>query len=241
MRVLPISDIHVEHHFDKGKSFVESLDESICDVLVLAGDITTQVAGIPNAMSLFCNKFKNVIYVLGNHEYWQSNRDRVNIAVRKACNRNKNLHVLDNNLVEIDGVRFLGTSLWFPATQHAVRFEHQWSDFGEISKLNKWVYKYNQQANRFLEVELQKGDVVISHHLPSYKSVHPKFEKDIANCYFVSDAEHHIIEKEPKLWIHGHTHESCNYILGQSQIICNPCGYIWQPNPQFNSELVIEI
>jgi len=34
-----------------------------------------------------------------------------------------------------------------------------------------------------------------------------------------------ILEHQPRLWIHGHTHESFDYKIGKTRVVCNPRGY----------------
>ena len=34
-----------------------------------------------------------------------------------------------------------------------------------------------------------------------------------------------IIEMQPRLWVHGHTHEIFDYYIGTTRVLCNPRGY----------------
>lgn len=77
---------------------------------------------------------------------------------------------------------------------------------------------------------VNSNDIIISHHLPSYKSIADKFIRSKLNCFFVSDCEKEIIEKQPKLWFHGHTHSECDYYINNIHILCNPVGYPTERN-----------
>ena len=35
----------------------------------------------------------------------------------------------------------------------------------------------------------------------------------------------HVRERQPKLWIHGHSHDRCDYLLGKTRVVANPLGY----------------
>jgi hypothetical protein len=35
----------------------------------------------------------------------------------------------------------------------------------------------------------------------------------------------HVRELQPKLWIHGHTHDRCDYVLAETRVVANPLGY----------------
>jgi hypothetical protein len=86
----------------------------------------------------------------------------------------------------------------------------------------------------------QQPDVIITHHLPSSKSVSAHYKADALTSAFASHIEDYVEESGAKLWIHGHTHSSCDYKIGQTRVICNPRGY--PPfNPQFNPNLVVEV
>lgn len=76
-----------------------------------------------------------------------------------------------------------------------------------------------------------KTNVVITHHAPSIKSIPEKFRNDILSSAYASNLEDFIIEYKPNYWIHGHIHEPIEYKIGNTTVLCNPCGYI---NESFN-------
>lgn len=96
--------------------------------------------------------------------------------------------------------------------------------------------------------------VVMTHHGPHYKSTHPRYAGDLLNAAFVSNLEELILEYQPDLWVHGHVHDTFDYMVGKkSRVIANPRGYpknrgeaqypdeLVFENPHFNPSLVIEI
>lgn len=71
--------------------------------------------------------------------------------------------------------------------------------------------------------------IVISHHLPSYQSVPPEYYSDTEGNYaYVADMTSLIMDNDKKIkyWIHGHTHDACDYMIGDTRVLCNPRGYI---------------
>lgn len=105
MRIHIASDLHLS---SGPYQFPTQLE---CDVVIAAGDIGSDLTGI----ELLKTIDKPVIYVLGNHEYYSQNAsidmgDRLD-QIRKAA-FNSNVFVLENESVIINGVRFLGTTLW---------------------------------------------------------------------------------------------------------------------------------
>ena len=242
MRLQLLSDLHFECHADGGQSFIESLAPEACDVLVLAGDVCTVGGGLLNALVMFSRRFRQVVYVPGNHEYWKVNRGSLNATLGKAAERCPNLHVLNNDVLVLDGHRFLGTTLWFPDKPLARLQAPVWADFICIPGLHKWVYQHNERAQTFLRRELREGDIVITHHMPTWRSVHPRWAAESTNCYYVCDLEELMVERQPALWMHGHTHESSDYQVGPTRVICNPFGYVPSNlNGRFSDLKIIDV
>ena len=84
------------------------------------------------------------------------------------------------------------------------------------------------------------------HHLPSYLSVAKQYKNDPFNCFFLSANMQQLIEeRQPKYVIHGHTHDSKDYHIGKTRVICNPYGYdTWNKkklNKDFKYDLIIEL
>jgi Icc-related predicted phosphoesterase len=249
MRVLPLSDLHFEFHADGGKEFVESLDPRGVDLLVLAGDIGRMDVGIDKMLALFRKRFGcPIVFVHGNHEFFFSSRPAVLRATKNAVSKLRGVHWLDNEVVEIGGHRILGTTLWYgraraPKDPLLVSTDDDWTrglvrkvtekgivdwtypDF-EIAGFLDWVYEEHERSLRFLRDNLRQGDIVVSHFLPMQQSVPMRFAGSLTGCWFVTDVEPLIAERQPALWIHGHTHESSDYHFGPTRVVCNPLGYV---------------
>lgn len=243
MRVQLISDLHVEHQADHGQSFVDSLDASICDVLVLAGDIGMIECGLGETLEQFCRKFAEVVFCKGNHEHYSTTSNDLNRTLLHVQTRNANFHVLDRNVVVLGSQRFIGCTLWFPDTPMARKAASGWSDFEYIDGLDRWVYRENALDQAFLQREVQAGDIVVTHHLPSYLCVDPQFAGSAINCYFVNPMDELILERKPAYYFHGHTHASIKVTLGSTQILANPFGYakLGMLNPRFQEDLVVNV
>ena len=48
---------------------------------------------------------------------------------------------------------------------------------------------------------------------------------DPVSAAFASNMEDFILEHQPRLWVHGHTHESFDYRIGKTRVVFNPRGY----------------
>jgi predicted phosphodiesterase len=243
MRILVMSDSHVEFHSDGGASFVESLDPTGIDVVVLAGDIAVSTE-IPAALGLFCRHFRRaqVLYVHGNHEFYSSGVPEVQQLTREAARRHRNLRWLETRTVKFQGQRFLGATLWFARDPDSELSREYLNDFFQIDDFEPWVYEQNRRTVNWLRRAVRPGDVVITHHLPTPKAVAPCFDDSPLNPFFVCDVEDVIQQKRPALWIYGHTHGSADFQLGETRLVCNPLGYVGdEQNAHFDDHCVIEI
>jgi len=224
MRFQIISDVHCEFHRDGGKSFCETLSV-ISPTLVIAGDFATYDLIIRN-IQILTKRFENVIYVCGNHEYYGATRGLVNQTLNKLGYRYKNFHWLNNSTVEIDGVRFLGSTMWFQDRPDNFMYQDLLNDFYCIRGFKKWIYSENKKAISFFDNNVKEGDVVITHHAPCSLSISSGFRSSDTNRFYVCDMSELIYQKKPSYWIHGHMHQAVSYGLYNTRVESNPFGYI---------------
>jgi len=73
-----------------------------------------------------------------------------------------------------------------------------------------------------------KKYVVCTHHAPTPLSIAEWYKHDtLMNGAFHSDLSDFILDREQiKLWTHGHMHNSSDYMVGETRVVCNPRGYI---------------
>jgi Icc-related predicted phosphoesterase len=74
-------------------------------------------------------------------------------------------------------------------------------------------------------IELMKPDIVVTHFAPHHGSIHPKYAGQALNPYFVNDLSATIEKVQPKLWVHGHVHDTFDYTVDQTRVVANPMGY----------------
>lgn len=90
--------------------------------------------------------------------------------------------------------------------------------------------------------------IVVTHHLPSMRSVARPYRRDRTTAGFASKLDH-LVGLGATLWVHGHTHTTCQWRDdGGTLVVCNPMGRSrevfgsWvRENPKFNPRLVLDI
>lgn len=225
-RLLVVSDLHFEFYDDHGAEVAvlvcERFYDTKSDVLVVAGDLCNSRILYDSLAKLRKYCTGPIVYVTGNHEHYHSSIE----DVRDACQAlPAGVVYLDNDFAFVDGIRFIGGTGWFPYNANNMMFEHLMSDFRLISKLKRDYSGENAKFRAAVDEHCRSRDVVVSHHLPSYQSVPSRFKSSNLNRFFVGEFDELIYTKKPKLWIHGHTHDSCDYTIGDTRVVCNPLGY----------------
>lgn len=238
MKLLILSDLHFEFHADCGKSFLENTSWPDHDVAVIAGDLANSKK-IEESLMRVCDTFNKVVYTFGNHEFYHSSVRKVQDKVHDlAVDLVDQLFVLDNSTHAINDQRFIGGTMWTPkSTDRPAKV--LMNDFKCIQHFEQ-VYEDHDDFMDLVLPKIEPTDIVITHHLPSYKSVPTQFKGSSLNQFFVNDLEEVIYEKQPKLWIHGHTHSCFDYYIGATRVVCNPHGYPGE-NPNFRTDFVVEV
>lgn len=245
MQIQIISDIHCEFHQDLGAELIRKMPV-LADTLVLAGDLLPMTAFSSAAMVFdrLCKKFRDVIYVPGNHEYYKTSPAKADAVIRKCSEKFSGLHVLNPGTVTIGGVRFVGAALWFPLSKGDERYYYAMSDFVVIKGFVPWVYKTHAEHLKYLSETVASGDVVVTHHLPHPACVPMRYRSSPLNRFFVAHDAAELVEKAgAKLWIHGHTHDLVDCVVGETRIVCNPHGYPHERRPSLFPEkpVVVEV
>lgn len=239
MKILPLSDLHLDHHADRGENFLASLSSLGVDVLVLAGDIT-HTRGLKSVLEGLADRFPHVVWVAGNHDYYHFNSVQAFGLFHHSTKYRSNLHWLNQSAVTIDGVRFIGATLWFPRPPREAEPE-DYPDFRHIKNFRPWVYDEHLATLGYLRSELKPTDVLVTHFFPLRESL--AFKNNSLNCFFWSgkEADKLVRERQPRLCLHGHTHFSWRYWVGPTEVVCNPLGYPVEPNREFDQRLIVEV
>lgn len=275
MKLYVTSDIHLEF----GDCVIENRDN--VDVLILSGDIMiaqdmhdhpeeslragilTASLGARQAMAVrfreflrrCSDNFPHVVYVAGNHEFYNGKWPAGVDYLREECSKFPNVYFMENDSRTIGDFTFIGSTLWTDMNKgdpitlyHVADMMNDYriirnSDHGfrtlkpeDTALRHRASLGYIQQT---IEGRFDQKFVVVGHMSPSKLSTHPRYADDvIMNGAYSSSLDDFIMDHpQIKLWTHGHTHEDFDYMVGSTRIVCNPRGYInyeeradsWQP------------
>jgi Icc-related predicted phosphoesterase len=284
MKIKLVSDLHLEF------SDINIKNDQACDVLILSGDIMVaqdlhdhiaadfspysngaladlgrkiqRVARFRDFLKRCSFQFPHVVYVAGNHEFYNGKFYAGIDYLREECAKYPNIYFLECDTKVIDDVTFIGGTLWTdmnkgdPLTMHAI--EGMMNDF-RIIRNDRREYarmsardvttRHARTLQYFRSVLAEQHDrkfVVVGHHSPSFQSVHEIYKNQyLMNGGYHSDLSEFIMDHpQIKLWTHGHTHHPFDYVIGETRIVCNPRGYEadgYNEDTGWNPDLVIEL
>ncbi len=259
MRLLILSDLHHELWREQAPQIEPAVSRP--DVVVLAGDIDTGAKAVEWAARTFAGL--PVLYVHGNHEGYGKNLDDAQDAIQAACAAAGNVHFLNCTELIIDGVRFLGATMWTDfrlfgddTRQASMReAEAVMNDYRRI-RLARQGYRKLRAADTaqfhalqrsWLEKKLEQPftgkTVVITHMAPSMQSVAGEYKLQPSSAAYASRLD--ALVEQADLWVHGHMHESFDYAIGKCRVVCNPCGYRTRSgateNAAFDPDFIVDI
>ena len=233
------SDLHLE--FGKFKNWPKEDCSDI--VLILAGDIGVGLQARP-MIETMCKYYRAVVLVSGNHEYYQNNITLIDKRYKQLDSILPNFHYLQNETIVIDGIRFIGGTMWtgldngdWFALEAAKR---GMNDFHVIKHYNMDripvrfdVYDcmaYHKLFKDYLSTQLAKPfdkTIVVTHHAPCELSVAERYKGNRLNSAYYEDMTQFMFgDNAPDIWCHGHMHDSIDYTVGNTRVIANPRGYI---------------
>ena len=254
MRFQIISDLHLEYYntMPEIKFFFDISAPNI----ILAGDICYYKH--PNFM-LFFDKitklYEKVFFVPGNHEYYAYNDipdinfEQIDFIMKENLSSFKNVHFIQNDMIEYDNTIILGNTLWCKSNKtindprvklitnpYYIKFAHKFMpSFDSIKKTNN--IHYNWLKNILKTINTNKHIIVITHYLPSVNCIHKKYKNNESNDLYFTNCED--IMKYADIWISGHTHDPFTGNINGCPIFVNPRGYSYEKT-NYNKSLVIE-
>lgn len=214
LRLQYVSDIHLEYR----KKIPIIIPKT--NYLALLGDIGYPNQPIYHEFLKYCSQnWDQVLLLSGNHEYWarlhgqcdqRSNAhfENINLMISDLVSRYDNVHFLNNSSYLLDNYLILGTTLWSENPDHPqILMQHR--------KSIDWI-KNSLDKNSHQEI------IMLSHYLPSYRLIVPKYQNYPNKHRYASHLDH-LIKPPIKAWLCGHSH--CQYETKINNIYCGINAY----------------
>ena len=281
MKIKLISDLHLEF------ASIHIPNDNDYDLLILSGDIMvaeylhdhpvtnmddydldsdySNAARFRSFLRQVNSDFPKVIYIAGNHEFYNGKFHAGIQYLYEECEKYENIFFLENDYVIIDDVSFIGATLWTDCNKgdHMTTYylKNGMNDYRRI-KNDKAAYRrltpedtmgrhfatlnYFKKTITNLKKDGVDKFVIVGHHSPSHKSIHPYYSTDYEmNGGYHSDLSEFILDHpEIVLFTHGHTHHPFDYMIGNTRVVCNPRGYEnerYSENTGWNPNILLEI
>ena len=254
LRIQIYSDLHLEH--SKGR-IPEVADGADC--VVIAGDTAVPLSTSLMEIRRVIEASIPVVVVAGNHEFYRTELPS-EIEHGRLLAKQLGIHFLENNSVEIGGVRFVGATLWTDYALFGDALRPLAMDDARRSmndhRLIKWqkepwrrfrpheALALHWQSRSFIEKTLAEHfagpTVVVTHHAPEPASLQQGWQKNHLSAAYASDLNEVITRFAPHLWVHGHIHRRVDYRVGLTRIVSNPCGYPGEVTG-FDPSLMVEV
>lgn len=76
--------------------------------------------------------------------------------------------------------------------------------------------------------------VVVTHHLPTLQVVAPHHRGSVLNSAFASEYGDLIADSRIDAWIYDHLHTNIDAEIGNTRVICNQMGYVFEDEHLMN-------
>jgi predicted phosphodiesterase len=209
MKIGIMSDLHM-YKTVKTEETPWDFDPEADVFYICAGDICEDA----DARNRFTQKhYDHMLSINGNHDYFHTTFS------------DAKYHTI---LRSVNGVRIAAATLWTDLSDNLDWYYYKKGliDCAYISDLTYELMVETHEMHKHFLFGMD-ADIIVSHHAPTRRSVHEKYFNDPYNVCFANDLEKQILnmKKPPKLWIHGHTHDDFDYMIGDTRVICHPRGY----------------
>jgi len=265
MKIQLLSDIHNEFLRNgknvSGHKWLGAIPGTDAEIIILAGDIDTGTKGAEWAISESERLAKNIIYVLGNHEFYGYEYGSLKAKIAKQC-KGTGVYCLDPDVYIQDGVRFIGATLWtdykadisLPRDLAMFFVDKSLADHRRIKHRSGDSYRRFKPSDALVIhlkelnwIEQQLGGnhdgktVVVTHHGPHPVCQHPVYPVSEMSAAFHSDLGNLIAEFDIDVWVYGHTHANLDKVIFDTRIISNQAGYPGENVSNFDPGFTFEI
>jgi DNA repair exonuclease SbcCD nuclease subunit len=189
---------------------------------------------------------KNTVIIAGNHEHYGSVLSQTSEHLNDILSVYHSIHFLNNQCITIDDLDIFGCTLWTDMKQcDPLVMQSIYNGMNDYHCIYKTPPEYvltnifpedilkenkysKQKINEFLSKKRTNNTIIVSHHAPTWACIDHEHSIDMLSyAYANTDLDDMILDEDgPDYWIHGHTHQTLDFMHGEkTRIICNARGY----------------
>ena len=254
MKLRLVSDLHLEFNYDPEvvDSFIPRMERDGETTLALLGDIHVGREVIPY-LDEMSKRFKYVIYILGNHEFYGNNFYGLRNYLLDKTLHIHNLHIIENETIVLDGQKFVGCTLWTDMEGgregSILNVGNGLNDYFRIMGTDgrrlrtRETIEAHEYSIEYLKKHVDEDTIVLTHHAPIIGLSDPQFKNSHIKGGFESDLMDLIFETRPKYWLYGHTHfNKGESIIENTILLSNQLGYNDMGEKlNYNPKLILDI
>lgn len=259
MKIALLSDIHIDinDYSILSKAF-KNLDDDY-DCMVIPGDLANTYDAFRKVTEWIMDKTNKIIlYTPGNHDFYDTLATDVTvyqkIEMLKYVTKNTNFHVLYNDFIMIDGIKFIGSTLWTDFSNvkddtcryisnglNDFRYINYDNNVDKYNQICDWMTREHKKCLNYIKNEINERSVLITHHGLSNQSISERFIGDPLNHAYVSHNDDIYNQITPLIHFHGHVHTARNYWINKTNVIVHPMGYVYYDRDPNNNFKIVEL
>ncbi|MCE0453764.1 metallophosphoesterase [Brevibacillus sp. AF8] len=225
------------------KNFIKAiLPETNHNVLVIAGDLGHYNWQNKILIEELKQIYEHILIVAGNHDYYlvSANQEKqyrgksLNrvIEMKETCSSLTNVHFLDGDIVEIDGINYGGVGMWYDFSYGIKELGYskealysKWWEIMNDSRLIKGLldkpFTFADEEKKKLDGIIESSDVIITHVGGDWS----KADHDLVNSFYYFDGSPYFSKLKGKVWCFGHTHQRSDYEANGCRFVDAALGY----------------
>ena len=229
------------------------------EILVIAGDLGHYNKQNIMFLNILKETYKHILLVEGNHDlylvsgkinkkYQNNSLNRVN-DMKKMTSEIEGVYYLDGNIININGIKFGGTGMWYDFTygmkvlnlsrgEVFEAWEEYMNDSIYIRGVESRPYQRFKSEKEKLEKIVYDSDVIITHIGPDWSKIPNKYKDDVCTSFYFFDGSAYLEKLQGKIWCFGHIHERYDYYNGKCRMINASLGY---PDEKVNNRKIVNI
>lgn len=203
------------------------LPNSPSSILCIAGDLGHRNKLIVDVLTEFRRYYKHVVLVLGNHDFFINHPDNRDLTYLSSKHRTEELrdliswidkvHLLEGNVVDIEGLRIGGTASWYDFRFGLDHFDLtlqemywkwvNWIDAIYIKGLFDDPLEFFMEEYEKLEKIINQCHVLLTHVNPDFNNILARYRVPESGFFtFQADKLFQKAGKQLKVWAFGHIH-----------------------------------